>query len=263
MSTPPRAHEALAQLQRLLMSVNGVEAEPVGDFLVDEAGRDALAPGASPDEALLVSQPVVNTAQSRSHTILEGARSQTLSDKSQTLSDRSHTISEPAAEVSLGELRVGLFLSNEVLAHLAAAPDSPWTHARLHGFCQATEGVSHFLYLSHRADRDAPVSMLELEAQAEVDKYACVVLQLWAKGRRADSPALRRRLFEKVSLRKGLSTLERERYALANAVAAAAAKVLEARYVLQGRLDAFLRELRSLYRLSGGEKLSALAHGRV
>ena len=40
----------------------------------------------------------------------------------------------------------------------------------------ALEGVSHFLYLSWNAGHDKPVSLLELEMQAEVDKY---VVSYW------------------------------------------------------------------------------------
>jgi len=61
--------------------------------------------------------------------------------------------------------------------------------------------------------------------------------------------------------RAGLSGPERERYRLASALAAATAKMLELRYVLAGRLEALLREVRRIYRLGGGEKLSCLAQG--
>ena len=212
--------EGLAQLQRLLMSVNGVSAAPVGDFLVDGAARARLAPEASPDEALLV---------------LDGGE----------------------------ELHVALFLDDGVLAQLAIPAAAPWTHQRLSGFCAAAEGVSHFLYLAHRAQQGGRVSQLELEAQAELDKYLSVLLQLWAVGRQRASPGLRHRLFQRASLREGLSAPERDRYRLASALASACARALEARYVLTGRLEALLREVRRLYRLSGGEKLSALAQGQV
>ena len=43
----------------------------------------------------------------------------------------------------------------------------------------------------------------------------------------------------------------------------AQAKALETRFVLGSRLEALLREVRRLYRLSGGEKFSALAKGAV
>ena len=88
-------------------------------------------------------------------------------------------------------------------------------------------------------------------------------MQLWATGRRSASRELRRRLFERSVLRPGLSAPERDRYRLASALAAACARAWEARYVLQGRLDALLREARRMYRLAGGEKFSALAHGAV
>jgi len=161
------------------------------------------------------------------------------------------------------ELRVGLFLEPGVLETLSRAAGEPWTHQRLQGFCAAAEGVSHYLYLTVRARQDGSVSQLELEAQGELDKYLSVLLQLWAVGRRAASPALRHRLFERSILRPGLKEHERERYRLASALASACARALEARYVLSGRLDALLREVRRLYRLSGGEKFSALASGSL
>jgi hypothetical protein len=161
------------------------------------------------------------------------------------------------------QLRVGLFLDDSVLAQLSRAAHEPWTHERLSGFCAAAEGVSHFLYISHRAGEGRQVSHLELEAQAELDKYLAVLLQLWATGRRSASPALRHRLFERWELRPTLSATERDRYRLASALAAAYARALEARYVVAGRLEALLRDVRRLYRLSGGEKFSALAQGAV
>jgi hypothetical protein len=161
------------------------------------------------------------------------------------------------------ELHVALFLDDAVLAQLARASSEPWTHERLSGFCAAAEGVSHFLYLAHRAGQGGQVSQLELEVQGELDKYLAVLLQLWATGRRSASAALRHRLFERSALRPGLPPAERDRYRLAGALAAACAKALEARYVIAGRLDALLREVRRLYRLSGGEKFSALAQGAV
>ena len=161
------------------------------------------------------------------------------------------------------ELRVGLFLHETVLAQLSLGADEPWTHERLAGFCAAAEGVSHFLYISHRAGQGRQVSHLELEAQAELDKYLAVLLQLWATGRRAASPAVRHHLFDRWTPRPGLSRAEQDRYRLASALASACAKALEARYVLAGRLEALLRDVRRLYRLSGGEKFSALANGAV
>jgi hypothetical protein len=216
-----KALDALTQLQRLLMSVHGVE-EPaqVRDYLVGPAVRERFAPGCSQDETLLVSE-------------------------------------------TGDELRVALFLGEPALAQLAREAGAPWSQERLSGFCAAAEGVSHFLYLLHRARARRPVSQLELEAQGELDKYLCVLLQLWAVGRRTASAALRHRLFDRTALRLGLAEAERERYRLASSLASACARALETRFVLQGRLDGLLREVRRIYRLGGGEKLSALAQGQV
>jgi hypothetical protein len=159
------------------------------------------------------------------------------------------------------ELQVALFLDDGVLQQISRDSSEPWSRKRLRGFCAAAEGVSHFLYLAQRAEKNGQVSQLELEAQAELDKYLAVLLQLWATGRRNASPVLRRQLFEQVSFRTELAPAERDRYKLASALAAACAKALEAKYVLEGRLDSLLREARRLYRLSGGEKFSALANG--
>jgi hypothetical protein len=227
-SAPAQARAALAELQQLLQSLHGVEAAPVGQFLISAEERERLAPAASPDEALLLQGRV--------------------------------DLAEPGAGPGAG-LGVGLFLSDEVLFQLARTSAEPWSQARLAGFCAAAEGVSHFLYLAHRAARDQPVSMLELEAQGELDKYLCVVLQLWAVGRRAASAELRRRLFSLWEPREGISAQEEERYRLASRLAAAAARMLEARFVLAGRLEGLLREARRLYRLAGGEKFAAFATG--
>jgi len=161
------------------------------------------------------------------------------------------------------ELHVGLFLGEPALAQLARGAREPWTVERLSGFCAAAEGVSHFLYLVHRARARRPVSQLELEAQGELDKYLTVLLQLWAVGRRKASPALRHRLFDRAALRPGLSASEIDRYRLASALAAACARALETRFVMSGRLDGLLREVRRLYRLGAGEKLSAFAQGHL
>ena len=73
-----------------------------------------------------------------------------------------------------GGLDLAVFVDETHLAALdkvdciseAPAADFP-------AFCAATEGVSHFLMLFERVRRGEPVRMLELEAQAEVDKYVC------------------------------------------------------------------------------------------
>ena len=120
-------------------------------------------------------------------------------------------------------------------------------------FCLAVEGVSHFIYLALCAAGDRPVSQLELELQAEVDKYACCLL---LAGR---DPELRRRLYRDVHFAEDLAPEERDRYQAANAEADRYAAALERRYVHHDRTDALLAELRRFYRLALPEKLGRIA----
>lgn len=158
------------------------------------------------------------------------------------------------------ELELGLFLDESVI-HALSRSGAAWTRERLGAHCQAVEGVSHFVYLTHRASVPRPVSQLELELQAEIDKFATVLLQLWRAGRREAAGALRARLFERVSYRENLSVVERERYEKANVLARAYCRFLEARYVVRNSIEGLLGDLRRMYRLGAGEKLSYAAQG--
>lgn len=157
-------------------------------------------------------------------------------------------------------LEIGLFVDEHVTSVLAAS-DGRWTAARLAAHCQAIEGVSHFLYLTHRARLPRPVSQLELELQAEIDKFASVVLHLWDDGRREAAKALIERLFERVSYRADLTAEQRARYEKANFLARLYCRFLDGRYLVRGRIDALLADLRRMYRLGAGEKLSYAARG--
>jgi hypothetical protein len=126
----------------------------------------------------------------------------------------------------------------------------------------AAEGVSHFVYLAVRAAADRPVSLLELEVQAEVDKFALLLLHLWRRGLRRFSPVLRSRLYERVRFHAHLGPEELERYRLANRLGGGYARWLEDRYVDGADVEGLVRELRASYRLGAGEKLGYL-HARA
>jgi hypothetical protein len=160
-------------------------------------------------------------------------------------------------------LELGLFLAPDVVSAVDSAdPHDPrpllTAPAYLPRLACAAEGVSHFVYLATRAEAGRPVSLLELEVQAEVDKFALLVLHLWRRGLRRLSPALRRRLFEKVRYHDHLADEEVERYRLANRLGGGYARWLEDRYVDEANVEGMLRDLRASYRLGGSEKLGYL-----
>jgi len=157
-----------------------------------------------------------------------------------------------------GELELGLFVDETVLASLAAHdPRRRLDDRNLADFLLTLEGVSHFVLVAWRARAQRPVSALELELQAEVDKWITCLLTLTLQGERA--PHLRQRLFESFELEPGLDARERERYLVANSNARAYAGVLDGRYVARGDLLGLTAELRRFYRMSGQEKLSHIA----
>jgi hypothetical protein len=160
-----------------------------------------------------------------------------------------------------GELEVGLFLSNDLLRQLdpfESAPTAALLDENLAGYCQMAEGVSHFLYLAHAASLDRSVSLLELEAQAEVDKFALCALSRWGQGAAAWAEKLFGRLFEQVGFRAGMSGAERWRYVEANRLAKAFCKRLLP-LVEAGRMDKVLSALRHAYRLGAEAKLQHLS----
>jgi hypothetical protein len=151
-----------------------------------------------------------------------------------------------------GEVSLGLFVDERALSNLEQNdPSHRLDERNLGDFLLAVEGVSHFVYLSWRALHDQRVSALELELQAEVDKYVTCLLC----GHIDRSAALRRRLFEEFSFEPDLDDEERMRYRTANSNAQRYSASLERRFVQAGRIADMLGELRRFYRLPLDGKL--------
>ncbi len=153
---------------------------------------------------------------------------------------------------------VALYIEADVLARLERAdPLGLLDERNLADYCTALEGLSHFLYSTWRLDRDAPVSLLELETQAEVDKYAATVFLLGTQCGGGYPRQVHARLFERVRFDARLSPDQRERYQTAHHCAARYCRRLERRFVSRAgtRVEAMVRELRSFYRLGSTAKL--------
>jgi len=153
---------------------------------------------------------------------------------------------------------MALYLDPGLLRRLEGAdPVGALTEGNLADYCTALEGVSHFVYSAWRLDRDLPVSLLELETQAEVDKYAVTVFLL-ADQQGGGYPAhVHPRLFDRVSFDERLEPDQYARYLTAHRSAAHYCRRLERRFVTRGeaRIEALVRELRKFYRLGSAAKL--------
>lgn len=128
-------------------------------------------------------------------------------------------------ETEDGALEVGLAFDDRTLAHLSEnSLEEAFGDEALGGTLPILEGLSHLAYLAEAARCERPVSGLELETQAEVDKLGLCLLHRWPPTREAYEALVDRLYyrFELVPLSEGL----RERYEMANRLAAGFARRL-------------------------------------
>ena len=159
-------------------------------------------------------------------------------------------------------VQLGVYIDERVLARLERRdPTELLDDDNLGDFCTALEGVSHFHYLVWSLTRARPVSLLELELQAEVDKYA-VAMALLTRQRAGMFPrGLHARMFDAVTFSPQPDETSRRRYEVANRHAARYCRSLDDRFLRPRRLrpDMWLAELRRFFRWGHQEKLRRLA----
>lgn len=155
-------------------------------------------------------------------------------------------------------LELSLYVDAAVVARLEAAdPFERVTTENLPDFCTALEGVSHLLYVAWSAMHGRSVSLLELETQAEVDKFAAVLVLTGGTGEEGVD-GLHARLFERVRFAEGLSPEQLARYEAANRFAARFCRRLARRWLTgstPGHAGLF-QDLRRFYRLPHARKLA-------
>jgi hypothetical protein len=153
---------------------------------------------------------------------------------------------------------VGLFLDPQLLERLSSAnPLEALNGGNLADYWTALEGVSHFLYLAWNAGHDRGVTLLELELQAEIDKY----VGSWWLLRQQDAARipseLHYLLFERAHVDTKLAGARCDLYREANQFAARFCRRLERQLAAQVacvQLET-LAELRRYYRLSREHKV--------
>lgn len=210
--------QTLTRLQRGLEELYRVETGvAVEDYVIDPTLREAIAPTRKSREQLLV------------------------------------------AESSTGdEASIALFIDPVALANLHSHdPARSLGDHNLGDFLLAVEGVSHFIYAICCARVDRRVTQLELELQAEVDKYVTCLLVTAAEPQQ--SSQLRRRLFADFEFEPDLDADEHSRYRAANDNALRYTTYLEQQFVTRRRIPEMLEELRRFYRLGLADKLASIA----
>lgn len=159
-------------------------------------------------------------------------------------------------------LRIAVYIAADVLSRLTKDnPIDALSDSNIADYCTALEGVSHFHYLTWRAARADSVSLIELELQAEVDKYAAA-LSLFTTQQEGRFPrTLHERLFHRVTYHSDLDAESTARYRDANRYAARFCRQLDERYLTcrRARPEGWLHELRQFYRLPHAQKLRRVA----
>ena len=153
------------------------------------------------------------------------------------------------------ELELSIFLDQQLLSRIHG--HDPLNHLQaelLDDLWRVLEGISHFNYIAWSAARDRSVTLLELEMQAEVDKYVSTWLLANSQDGCDFAHRLHSWLFEKVSFNPDLTEEQIERYQTANDFAARFCHGLMQR--MQQNRRAGMRELRRFYRLSQTDMIS-------
>lgn len=149
-------------------------------------------------------------------------------------------------------LDITLFLDKAVTTSLPEKSWSKhWNGEHFDNYCIVLEGISHFVYLSWSAHHDRSVRLLELELQAEIDKFVFASIDANAQ----DTRQLINRLFDDVSYRASLSEESRVRYQTANQLAQHYCLWLRNNFDLTNHNRRLSAELARFYRISGSAKL--------
>jgi hypothetical protein len=166
--------------------------------------------------------------------------------------DEQVLVREDGAEAS-----VGVYLDAQLLRRLAHAnPLQTLNASNIADYWTALEAVSHFLYLAWHAGHDRGVSLLELELQAEIDKYVASWWLLAEQQPRHLPRELHPLLFERTRVDAALAGERADLYREANRYAARFCRRLERQLCgAEGVRREALAELRRFYRLSRERKV--------
>ena len=157
------------------------------------------------------------------------------------------------------ELELGVYLGEEALDQLTEIDlTTSLCPASFELLVTAIEEVSHFAYLHYSALRERRVTQLELELQAEVDKFIITWMILLASRNDGEPRNLLDRLFGDFEIRRELEPMTRERYQAATSLAARYCTHVVQAALSRDRLSALLPELRSFYRLTQRGKIGRI-----
>ena len=176
------------------------------------------------------------------------------------LGDQTRQADEKLVVIQNGEeVELALYLDPELMERLREDDPTQRLHdGNIADFCTALEGVSHFLYLTWNAGYERGVSLLELEVQAEVDKYVSTAMLFGSQDGGKVPQQLYAWLFDDPVFDESLDGESLRRYRDANYYASRYCSQIETRYFRQRRCGNLMNELRRFYRLPHHHKIKRI-----
>jgi len=156
-------------------------------------------------------------------------------------------------------LELSLYLDETTINELIENnPFESLNQDNFNAFCLVAEGISHFVYLIWSATHNRTVSQLELELQAEVDKYilCASILANQTNGKLPEN--LCDLLFERITYNADLSREQQQRYRLANDYANSYCRRLHHQMIKFGESKLITNEIRRFYRLWHQHKMKRI-----
>lgn len=155
------------------------------------------------------------------------------------------------------ELRLAIYLHKHIMNNLHKHnPILGLNEKNINAFCTMAEEVSHFLYTTWKARYSIQMTMLELELQAEVDKFIICTFYCLNHESRVNSLPLKELLFETFSLEKDLPLESKNRYSTASKLALHYCHFLENHFIKKTLFSQMIEEIRMFYRLGQTDKIS-------
>jgi hypothetical protein len=155
-------------------------------------------------------------------------------------------------------LSLALYIDAEVLERLGRRdPFALLDAENLGDYLTVAEGVSHFVYVAWNAGFDKPVTLLELELQAEVDKYVLCAWLLREQGAGRFPGELHRALFERARIDPTAAAGRARLYHTASSYGGRFCRRVAASLArgTRGAMRELLTELRRFYRWGNARKL--------
>lgn len=150
-------------------------------------------------------------------------------------------------------LEIALFFDPVLIENLRTNdPLEKLDAANISDFCTLVEGVSHFVYYLHKASLEHEITELELELQAEIDKF--VLLSFSIESTNPERHRILELLFEDYCLHKNLKPEQEERYRTATKLASKYCYGLLKDFKQTGP-EEVLQEVRSFYPLRQEQKI--------